>query len=96
MAKLSSSARVLAARCLLAVLGGYLFTYTASAALARLLPLKPVDAVVVSALLGFLIYLGFIIWSFAAERVARVALSLLLAVPFALIGFWPQLLGATA
>jgi len=96
MARKNSSAMLLAARCLLAVFGGYLISYTACAALARLLPVTPVDAVVIAALLGFLIYLGFIIWSFAAARVSRVALSLLLAAPLTLIGFWPQLLGAFA
>jgi uncharacterized RDD family membrane protein YckC len=92
MANTKSPSLLVAVRCLLAVLGGYLFTYTASAALARVLPVKPVDAVVISALLSFVVYLGFIIWSFAAARVSRVALSVLLSVPFALIGFWPQLM----
>ncbi|WP_341780883.1 iron transporter [Ectopseudomonas mendocina] len=96
MAKLSSSIPVIIARCLLAVLGGYLVTYTATAALARVLPVKPVDAVVIAALSGFLIYLAFIIWSFAAARVRRVAISVVLAVPFALLGFWPQIVGGAA
>ncbi|MCU1716740.1 iron transporter [Pseudomonas sp. 5P_3.1_Bac2] len=96
MARTSSSAWLLTARCLLAVFGGYLLTYMASAALARLLPVKPVDAVVIAALLSFVLYLGFIIWSFAAARLSRVWLSLLLALPLGLIGFWPQLMGRMA
>ncbi|KRW59648.1 hypothetical protein [Pseudomonas sp. TTU2014-080ASC] len=92
MARVSSSTQVLIARCLLAVLGGYLFTYTASATLARVLPVKPTEAVVISALLSFVVYLGFIIWSFVEARVSRIAMGVLLSVPFALIGFWPQLM----
>ena len=75
-----------------AIIGGYLFTYSVCAALARLLPVKETEAVIISALLGFVVYLGFILWAFAARLQRSVWLSVLLSAPLLMIGFWPQLL----
>ena len=78
-------------RILLAVIGGYALTYAFSAALARVLPIAATEAVVVSALFSFVVYLGFILWAFAAQQLWRVACSMLLVLPLAVVGFWPQL-----
>ena len=82
----------IATRTVLAILGGYAFTYAATAALARLLPLDRVDALTTASLLSFMVYLAFILWAFAAASVRRVLVGLGVAVPLAAIGFWPQLL----
>jgi hypothetical protein len=82
----------IAARTGLAVFGGYAFTYAATAALARLLPLARVDALTVASLLSFVVYLAFILWVFAAASVRRVLIGLSGGLPLAAIGFWPQLL----
>lgn len=76
----------------LAIIGGYAFTYCFTAALARLLPLDRFDAAVVASLASFIVYLVFILWAFATHSLRRVAASLLVIPPLALIGFWPQLL----
>jgi len=74
-----------------ALLGGYAFTYAATAALARLLPLDPVDALVSATLLSFAVYTGAILWAFACRSASRAWAGLALGVPLAAIGFWPQL-----
>lgn len=79
-------------RLLAAVLGGYLFTYGFTAALARLLPVERPDAVLVSTLLSFTLYTAFILWAFAVHSLRKLALGVALSLPLALIGFWPQLL----
>ncbi|MCQ4312852.1 iron transporter [Pseudomonas stutzeri] len=84
----------IAARTALAVLGGYAFTYAATAALARLLPMDRVDALATASLLSFVVYLGFILWAFTATSVRRVLAGVSGALPLAAIGFWPQLLEA--
>ena len=81
-----------ASRIVLAILGGYAFTYAATAALARLLPLDRYDSALVATLISFVVYLSFILWAFAVHSLRRVAASLLTTVPLALIGFWPQLM----
>lgn len=75
-----------------AILGGYAFTYAATAAIARALPLANVDAVVVATLLSFTLYTLAVLWAFAARTAWRAWAVIPLAVPLALIGFWPQLL----
>lgn len=80
------------ARIGLALLGGYVFTYAFTAALARLLPLEPVDAIATASLLSFVVYLVFVLWAFAAASLRRVLIGLSLALPLAVVGFWPQLL----
>ena len=54
-------------RTLAALVGGYVFTYAFTAALARLLPLDNVDSMVVASLLSFVIYTFAILWAFAAR-----------------------------
>lgn len=83
-------------RTLLAILGGYLFTYTATAALARLLPLDRYDAAMVSTLLSFVLYTVFILWAYAVHSLWRLAAGVALSLPLAVIGFWPQLVGVQA
>lgn len=83
-------------RTLLAILGGYLFTYTATAALARLLPVGRYDAVVISTLLSFAFYTAFILWAYAVHSLRRLALGVALSLPLAVIGFWPHLMEVLA
>jgi hypothetical protein len=68
------------ARILLAVVGGYAFSASASALLAVTLPrltnMDRGEAVVLAAMLGFLIYLVVLLWAFAARRLARVGVAL--------------------
>jgi hypothetical protein len=75
-----------------ALLGGYLFTYAFTAALARLLPLDKVDALVTASLISFLIYTLTILWVFSCHSAARAWAGLALALPLGVVGFWPQLL----
>lgn len=79
-------------RCLAALLGGYLFTYALTAAVARLLPLDRVDSLLISSLASFAFYTLAILWAFAARNTWRAWAGVPLALPLAAIGFWPQLL----
>ena len=91
--KLATSAWVqILSRTLAAVIGGYAFTYAFTAALARLLPLDDVDSVIVAGLLSFVIYTFAILWAFAARHQWSAWMGTALALPLAVIGFWPQLL----
>ncbi|BAN50198.1 hypothetical protein [Metapseudomonas resinovorans] len=83
-------------RVLAAVFGGYLFTYAFTAALARLLPMAPGDAMIVATLASFLIYALAILWAFACKSLWRMWGGLALALPLALVGFWPQLMRGPA
>lgn len=83
-------------RCLAAILGGYLFTYTATAALARLLPVGRYDAVMATTLLSFALYTVFILWAFAVQSLRRLTLGVALSLPLGMIGFWPHLLEVLA
>ncbi|GAB3382285.1 iron transporter [Azotobacter armeniacus] len=80
-------------RVVAAVFGGYAFTYAATAALARLLPLARFDAFMIATLLSFAAYTVFILWAFSASSVWRVWLGLGLALPLAAVGFWPVWFG---
>ena len=80
------------ARAMAAVFGGYAFTYAFTACLARLLPLERIDALLFASLPMFVVYTLAVLWAFAARDVWRAWLGLPLAIPLALIGFWPQLL----
>lgn len=80
------------ARTMAAVFGGYAFTYAFTACLARLLPLERIDALLVASLPMFVVYTLAVLWAFAARDAWRAWLGLPLAIPLALIGFWPQLL----
>lgn len=82
-------------RVVAAVFGGYALTYAATAALARLLPLERFDAAMVASLPSFAFYTAFLLWAFAAP-LRRVWLGIALAVPLALIGFWPVWFGGAA
>ncbi|MHB2080515.1 MULTISPECIES: iron transporter [unclassified Pseudomonas] len=75
-----------------ALLGGYALSYAASACLARILPLAAADAVIVATLPAFIFYTAAILWAFACSDALRAWASLAVAVPLALIGFWPQAL----
>lgn len=79
-------------RILAAIFAGYAFSYAFTAALARLLPLPAQDAVIVATLPAFAIYTGAMLWAFAARSAWCAWLGAALALPLALIGFWPQLL----
>lgn len=83
-----------AARTGLAIMGGYAFTYAFTAALARLLPVNPVDASTIASLLSFVVFLLFILWAFSTVSVRRVLLGLSMTLPLAAVGFGPQLLEA--
>ncbi|MGB8974898.1 MAG: hypothetical protein WCC62_20430 [Pseudomonas capeferrum] len=61
--------------------------------MARLLPLSAADAVIVATLPAFVFYTGAILWAFASRDAVRAWAPLALAVPLALLGFWPQALG---
>lgn len=78
-------------RVIAAVVSGYLFTYAATGALSRILPLPPADAVVVATLPAFALYSLAMLWAFAARNAWYAWLPLLFAVPLALVAFWPQL-----
>ncbi|XQE68267.1 iron transporter [Pseudomonas sp. P3C3] len=80
------------ARAMAAVFGGYAFTYAFTACLARLLPLERIDALLVASLPMFVVYTLAVLWAFAGRDAWRAWLGLPLAMPLALIGFWPQLL----
>ncbi|BBR53282.1 MULTISPECIES: iron transporter [Pseudomonas] len=73
-----------------ALLGGYAFTYAATACLARLLPLAPGDAVIVATLASFMFYTAAILWAFASRDALHAWAPLGLSAPLALVGFWPQ------
>lgn len=79
-----------------AVLGGYVLTYAATAALARLLPLARFDAAMVATLLSFALYTGFVLWAFATASVRRVWLGIALSLPLAAVGFWPVWFGGAS
>ena len=80
------------ARAMAAVFGGYAFTYAFTACLARLLPLERIDALLVASLPMFVVYTLAVLWAFTARDAWRAWLGLPLAIPLALISFWPQLL----
>jgi hypothetical protein len=75
-----------------ALLGGYLFTYAFTAALARLLPLDKVDALVIASLLSFVVYTLAILWAFGCQSLRRVWTGIVFSLPLGLIGFWPQVM----
>ena len=88
--KSKSTAWPTLSRIVAALIGGYLFTYAFTAALARLLPMDKVDALVVASLPSFLIYTLAILWTFACRNAWRAWAGMALALPLAAIGFWPQ------
>jgi hypothetical protein len=81
---------LIVSRAAAALLGGYAFSYAATACLARLLPMSAVDAAIVASLPSFAFYTGAFIWAFASRDVLRAWAPAVLAGPLAVIGFWPQ------
>lgn len=79
-------------RILLAVPGGYLFSYSVTAALARLLPMARVDAAISATLLSFVVYTVFVLWVFA-RPLRRALWALPVTLILLLIGFGPQWFG---
>lgn len=79
-------------RIVAAIVGGYGFTYAFTAALARVLPVDKVDALISATLLSFAVYTGAVLWAFACRSARRAWAGLALALPLAVIGFWPQLM----
>lgn len=93
MAKPIPAALSIVSRLLAALLGGYALTYAATAALAKALPVEPVDAVIIASLPAFALYTAVIIWAFAARSAIRLWASLGIAtLTLALFAFWPRLL----
>jgi len=90
--KKRSAAWPIISRITAALLGGYLFTYAFTAALARLLPLDRINALIMATLLSFLVYTLTILWAFACRSQFKVWSGLTLGLPLSLIGFWPQLM----
>ena len=88
----TTQAWLICSRVLAGLLGGYVFTYALTAALAQLLPLARVDALLIASLLSFTFYTLAILWAFAARSVWRAWAVVPAAAPLALIGFWPHLL----
>lgn len=70
------SAAEIAARVLLASCGGYLLTYSATAALARVLAVAPASAVLISTNLSFALYVAVVIWVFADSNIKRIVLAM--------------------
>lgn len=88
--KTRSAAWPVISRICAALLGGYCFTYAFTAALARVLPLDKVDALVTASLLSFAVYTLAILWVFSCRSARKAWGGMALALPLALIGFWPQ------
>jgi hypothetical protein len=79
-AESAMSTRRVVLRVALAFLGGYAFSAGLVAALAALCVwcgLAAAEAAVLSGMLGFLIYLGVLLWAFATPRPRRAALLVL-------------------
>lgn len=65
-----------AIRTVAAIGGGYLLASMVTQALAILLPMTPVDAVVMATLTGLIVYPCAVMWCFAAATVVRACLGL--------------------
>jgi hypothetical protein len=76
------------ARTLAATGGGWLLTYSATAALAVSLPVDCPSAVLTASITSFVIYTGAVLWAFAARSSVRVWWTMgLVAAPLAVVGF---------
>jgi hypothetical protein len=73
-----------ASRAVAALFAGYLLASLASVCLAHWLPLARAEAVVISMMLSFLVYLVAVIWCFACRSAWRAWLGML--IPCALLG----------
>ena len=82
MVSLTDTARYrwrVASRVLAAVVGGYALTSAVTVLLALLWPLPKAEAVLASSMLSFALYVGMLVWIFAARRLWVVWLGLILA-----------------
>lgn len=66
------SGKEIAIRGMFAVIGGYGLVALWCAAIARLLPMTPLDATLSATMLSFPLYVFVAVWVFAARSVARV------------------------
>ncbi len=71
--------RTILSRVLAATVGGYLLCYMLVGAIARHSPLGKVDTVLTSTMIGLVVYIGLVIWVFAAKSTPRVWAGLLAA-----------------
>ncbi|MDH4981906.1 hypothetical protein [Hyphomicrobium sp. D-2] len=81
----------IAMRAVLAIAGGYAVTWVLAYWLAKIMPLADSEAVIVTSLLGLLVYPALMVWAFACPRTIRVFAT------FALIcaaGFLPIVSGS--
>ena len=75
-------------RILAAAVGGYGLAYSASGALALTLPMARPDAVLVGAMIAFVLYTAAVLWCFAARSAVQAWLGLIgVAAPLALFAF---------
>jgi len=80
---------VIASRTLAAALGGYALANSLPVALLAMLPMSAADAALSAIQLSFLVYLGAILWAFAARSAWHAWLGLLLpAAASLLLGGW--------
>jgi hypothetical protein len=73
-----------ASRALAAIFAGYLLASLASICLAHWLPVARAEAVVISMMLSFLVYLGAVLWCFSCRSASRAWAGMLL--PCAVLG----------
>lgn len=73
-----------ASRAIAAIFAGYLLASLASVCLAHWLPLARAEAVVMSMMLSFLVYLGAVLWCFACRSAWRAWAGL--SIPCAILG----------
>lgn len=66
-------------RALAAVVGGYALTSAVTVLLALVWPLPQAEAILASTMLSFALYVGVLVWVFAAKRLLTIWLGLLIA-----------------
>jgi hypothetical protein len=84
----SSSRLSIAARIVLAVVGGYILTYQTTAALAVLLPLEPAEATLAATMLSFSVYGGIVLLVFAVPGLWRTCACTIMAIGIARLVSW--------
>lgn len=77
-----------ASRALAAVGGGYALAALATTALALWLPLQRAEAVITATLVSFIVYLGAVVWVFAARSAWRAWAGLALPSAFLAATLW--------
>lgn len=78
----------IAARLIVAIVGGYILTSAAIAALALLLPLQPAEASLIATMLSFAIYAGIVLGTFAVRSIWRAGACMVLAIAIARAIVW--------